>query len=218
MPQLISVEHVALGPPRKLDRLQQIVPNTPPRLSGIDLSPPVWFVESWGFSFPPFPSPSRWAKSIKHGRTGSANQRDEVYEEMGKCFGMQVQIITGINNVRQLLQCSYWIIENARVLWETTRSVLKAALDRQSRRPWTKVSMKLCSTFPLKSSTVRVITHSPPKQRSDWFPTHWRGHQQEIKVLSKRTFRLPDDKEDTGVMLEEMQLWKTLNGSALVKT
>ena len=58
---------------------------------------------------------------------------------MGKCFGMQVQIITGINNVRQLLQSNYWIIENARVLCETTPNVLKRALDRQSERPWTKV-------------------------------------------------------------------------------
>ena len=47
---------------------------------------------------------------------GLLYQTDEVSEEMGKCFGMQVQVITGINNVRQLLQCNYWIIENARVL------------------------------------------------------------------------------------------------------
>ena len=52
-----------------------------------------------GLVFLPFPSSSRWAKSLKHGSTGSANQTDEVSEEMGKCFGMQVQIITGIKKM-----------------------------------------------------------------------------------------------------------------------
>ena len=85
-------------------------------MDGFSVDTIFWPVKSRGFSFPPFPSSSRWSKSLKHGSTGTADQTDEVSGEMGKYFGMQVQIIPGINNVHQLLQTNYWIIENARVL------------------------------------------------------------------------------------------------------